>query len=313
MISTNTKKTLFSFAYNGMLKDDEIQGVGNSYTTFFREFDPRIGRWTAIDPKFSKLPHQSPYCSMDNNPIRFNDPMGDKVKIGSKEAQEIHDSKYNEFKTENGEILKDKKGNPISNPDYEPEYKKMFDQLEQDERALFIINEKNLVPIDLCSDCLGTVLPSGKKDENGLIIYNVFWSDPNNEATGGSAVHVLMEELYHSKQILDSWDKTKTTDQLDFTPQLEVEAKQFSGRVGGNYESTYLAPGVGFYTPTELGIIMGTNEENRGMNLIDYLTVTTYITVYTYIEFTDPYTDRKRKDKFTKEEIHNPTYSYMLK
>jgi RHS repeat-associated protein len=292
-----------------MLKDDEVSG--NSYTTFFREFDSRLGRWWAIDPKVASQPYQSPYCSMDNNPVRFNDPMGDKVKIGSKEAQEIHDSKYNEFKTENGEILKDKKGNPISNPDYEPEYKKMFDQLEQDERALFIINEKNLVPIDLCSDCLGTVLPSGKKDENGLIIYNVFWSDPPNEATGGSAVHVVMEELYHSKQILDSWDKTKTTDQLDFTPQLEVEAKQFSGRVGGSYESSYPVPGGGgYYHPTELGIIMGTDLENRGINLIEYLTVPTAITIYQKI--IDPDTNRKYNGN-PRTEIHKPGYSYMLK
>ena len=67
-----------------MLKDDEIQGVENSYTTFFREFDSRLGRWWSIDPKVASQPNQSPFCSMDNNPIRFNDPMGDEIINGDK-------------------------------------------------------------------------------------------------------------------------------------------------------------------------------------------------------------------------------------
>jgi len=38
------------------------------------QLDARLGRWMSVDPVF--LPHQSPYCSMDGNPISFNDPMG---------------------------------------------------------------------------------------------------------------------------------------------------------------------------------------------------------------------------------------------
>ena len=52
-----------------MLKDDEIQGVGNSYTTEFRQYDARLGRWTAVDPMANKFPWQSPYVAFDNDPI----------------------------------------------------------------------------------------------------------------------------------------------------------------------------------------------------------------------------------------------------
>jgi RHS repeat-associated protein len=107
--SRTSTSQIYNFAYNGMLKDDEIQGVGNSYTTFFREYNPRLGRWTAIDPKFSKLPHQSSYCSMDNNPIVYNDPLGDIVRyekfrdrvnvffarMGSKEFRSEHKARVN--------------------------------------------------------------------------------------------------------------------------------------------------------------------------------------------------------------------------
>src|SRR5690606_26710744 len=60
-------------------KDDEIKGEGNSYTTHFRMLDPRIGRWMSTDPEEEELPQQSPYVSMDNNPIHNNDPDGDFV------------------------------------------------------------------------------------------------------------------------------------------------------------------------------------------------------------------------------------------
>lgn len=70
----------YRYGFNGMEKDDEIKGQGNSYTTLYRQNDPRLGRWMSIDPKAAQLPWQSPYNSMDNNPIIYNDPLGDWVR-----------------------------------------------------------------------------------------------------------------------------------------------------------------------------------------------------------------------------------------
>lgn len=69
--------------FNGMEKDDEIKGEGNSYTTFFRQYDPRVGRWLSIDPEYKRLPHQSPYANNNNNPISFKDPKGDFGWLGA--------------------------------------------------------------------------------------------------------------------------------------------------------------------------------------------------------------------------------------
>ena len=66
--------------------DNEVKGNGNSYTTFFRQLDPRLGRWKSPDPVFQ--PHQSPYNSMDNNPVWFNDPLGDKIKFGDAKGKD---------------------------------------------------------------------------------------------------------------------------------------------------------------------------------------------------------------------------------
>jgi RHS repeat-associated protein len=60
-----------------MEKDDEVKSIeGGSYTTEYRQLDPRIGRWTSLDPLMSNFPWQSPYATFDNNPIYYNDPLG---------------------------------------------------------------------------------------------------------------------------------------------------------------------------------------------------------------------------------------------
>ena len=59
-----------------MEADAEVSGEGNSYTTQFRQYDPRLGRWKSIDPLAGKYPGQSPYAAFNNNPVFFTDPLG---------------------------------------------------------------------------------------------------------------------------------------------------------------------------------------------------------------------------------------------
>jgi RHS repeat-associated protein len=67
-----------SFGFNGMESDNEITGsFGNTYTTMFRSYDSRIGRWWSIDPEANKFPNKSVYIGYSNNPIIFVDPGGD--------------------------------------------------------------------------------------------------------------------------------------------------------------------------------------------------------------------------------------------
>ncbi len=72
----NESSNEYRYGFNSMEKDDEIKGDGNSYTTEFRQYDPRVGRWLSLDPLMAKYPHQSPYAAFNNNPIYFSDPTG---------------------------------------------------------------------------------------------------------------------------------------------------------------------------------------------------------------------------------------------
>ena len=59
-----------------MEKDPEMKGDGNSYTTEFRQYDPRLGRWLSLDPMMMMFPSLSPYIAFDNNPVIYDDPLG---------------------------------------------------------------------------------------------------------------------------------------------------------------------------------------------------------------------------------------------
>ena len=76
MPGRHTESVEYRFAYNGMETDKEVKGNGNSYTTEFRQYDPRLGRWLSLDPLKGKYPWMSPYVAFNNNPIFFIDPLG---------------------------------------------------------------------------------------------------------------------------------------------------------------------------------------------------------------------------------------------
>ncbi|MEX0812443.1 MAG: hypothetical protein WD048_09530 [Chitinophagales bacterium] len=65
----------YRFGYQGSERDDEI--AKGLYTTHFRQMDTRLLRWWSIDPKTASMPWQSPYMTMDGNPIVLDDKDGD--------------------------------------------------------------------------------------------------------------------------------------------------------------------------------------------------------------------------------------------
>ena len=65
----------YRYGFNGMETDPEVKGEsGNHYTTYFRQYDPRVGRWWSRDPVTH--PRESPYVAFHNNPALLADPLG---------------------------------------------------------------------------------------------------------------------------------------------------------------------------------------------------------------------------------------------
>ena len=67
----------YRYGFNGMEADDEFKGAKNHYTTEWRQYDPRLGRFMSIDPAMSKFVGWSPYHFSMNSPLVMRDPKGD--------------------------------------------------------------------------------------------------------------------------------------------------------------------------------------------------------------------------------------------
>ena len=63
----------YRYGFNGMEKDDELKGSGNSYDFGARIFDSRIARWSSLDPWAFKYPWQTTYAYHRNSPIAYTD------------------------------------------------------------------------------------------------------------------------------------------------------------------------------------------------------------------------------------------------
>jgi RHS repeat-associated protein len=93
----NSSEEEYRYGYQGSEMDNEVKdSKGTSYTTHFRLLDSRIGKWMSVDPKSQEMCGQSPYCSMNNNPIVHNDILGDIVK--KERGENVTRKEFREFK-----------------------------------------------------------------------------------------------------------------------------------------------------------------------------------------------------------------------
>ena len=81
--------------YNGIEFDNDLDL--NTYEAFFRELDPQIARWWQIDPKIDNMEAWSPYASNYDNPIRYDDPLGDEPDDGPGDKFKSPDAAAKDF------------------------------------------------------------------------------------------------------------------------------------------------------------------------------------------------------------------------
>lgn len=59
----------YSYGFNGMERDDEVKGSGNSYDFGARIYDPRIAKFLRVDALTKDFPFLTPYQFASNTPI----------------------------------------------------------------------------------------------------------------------------------------------------------------------------------------------------------------------------------------------------
>jgi RHS repeat-associated protein len=74
MPNRNGSDNSYRYGFNGMEKDDEAKGAGNSYDFGARMYDSRLGRWLSVDPLGQFIGSQ--YSAFANNPILLIDTDG---------------------------------------------------------------------------------------------------------------------------------------------------------------------------------------------------------------------------------------------
>lgn len=78
--------------FGGHEMDNEIAGVGNSYSFGDYGYDPRLGRRKSIDPLSGKYPGWSPYVYTLDNPIQYVDLDGQQPKPTSTDPRLEYDA-----------------------------------------------------------------------------------------------------------------------------------------------------------------------------------------------------------------------------
>jgi len=71
---TRTAADPTEYLYNGGVEKNDLTGY---YETFYRSYDPSIGRFHQVDVMAAAFTSQTPYNYAFNDPVRLNDPLGD--------------------------------------------------------------------------------------------------------------------------------------------------------------------------------------------------------------------------------------------
>ncbi len=82
----------YRYGFNGMEKDDEVKGNGNSYDFGARMQDPRLGRWLSVDKKWNLNLAVTPYGFGNNSPIYY-------IDKGGYSIDPVNETSRNEYNT----------------------------------------------------------------------------------------------------------------------------------------------------------------------------------------------------------------------
>jgi len=171
----------YRFGMNGMEKDNEVYGEGNSYTAEYWQYDSRLGRRWNRDVVIKSW--RSPYDAFSNSPIRKVDPSGDddfynekgQLVYSTATGNKLYIAKQTDY-----DVVINSWNTALETGDYK-EYVQARDNLIQEK----IVEIKNNVTDQTVTDFFNKSFVSGfsqkeaahYKEQNALIVLNVEYDE----------------------------------------------------------------------------------------------------------------------------------------
>ncbi|UII31991.1 hypothetical protein LVD17_27260 [Fulvivirga ulvae] len=191
------------------------QETGN-YETFHRQYDAAIGRFTAVDIMASSFSNQTPYQYANNDPVYFNDPLGDygrggsiydemKDRMGHKSTSPANDGfsgfshgesfaqQFNARMAYRNDVLGwAQAGYADAHQEYAQMYGATIDPRIIDYYTNGIATEENYIDTEYIYD-LGEGDQNGGTDPNRIYVYSPYQINKiRNASDDGMALHIAM-------------------------------------------------------------------------------------------------------------------------
>ncbi len=216
--------------FNGMEKDNEIKGGGNSYDFGARMYDARVGRWLSVDALASKYPSISPYTYALNSPILSKDIGGDSVLFYSESGDYLGYSHDNQrYKGKNLLVV-------ISDKDVQT-----FDKEYKRKRSEAYKNKNKLSSNQREQHIAGLEAMGTSYDVNDFFD---FYEDHKNQKRNGHEVEFAAQMDIDRKNSLDkggsfvvdesTWRTDYSTDNVEFPTRKPGIDQDFHTHVSDN-------------------------------------------------------------------------------
>jgi RHS repeat-associated protein len=229
--------------FNGSVELKEDYGV-NLYSTFYRNYDPQIGRFGGVDGLSERSISVSSYQFGINNPVSFNDPTGALFDHVNPEGQFLHSSG-------DGELMFNQGSNSPGGSDrldvvdptqFISQLQKIIEQGYQISLADYIVSMK------------------------GNLYGSVGYYDPNNDVGGSNTLDVLLKTHYSdengfNRDSKNGWEKAKNITEymglgLESMDELQ-RASQDAEMIEGGKALKIISKSTGKMLGIGLGIVSG--------------------------------------------------------